>query len=56
MLDNKAEYECRIINYEKEYYRLNELVKRLENENAELKETIVGLCKSAFVKRGADNG
>ena len=35
-------------NYESEYYRLIEEVKRLENENCELRETILGMCKALF--------
>lgn len=35
-------------NYEEEYYRLNEEVNKLKQENFELKETILGMCKSYF--------
>lgn len=51
MPESKATNDFRP-DYEKEYYKLIELVKHLENENAELKETIIGFCKSAFIKKG----
>lgn len=51
----KAVAECRP-DYEREYYRLIDVVKHLENENVELRETILGMCKSIFSKGSADNG
>lgn len=35
-------------NYEKEYDRLMEENRKLKTENAELKETILGMCKSLY--------
>lgn len=35
-------------NFEEEYYRLTSEAKILKNENLELKETIVGMCKKMF--------
>lgn len=40
-------------NFEEEYYRLTSEVKILKNENLELKETILGMCKKMF--RGSEN-
>ena len=38
--------------YKREYYRLFEQVKKLENENARLRDTILGMCESLFAERG----
>lgn len=38
-------------NYQEEYYRLTSEVKFLKNENLELKETILGMCKKMFKER-----
>ena len=35
-------------NYEKEYDRLIEENRKFKTENAELKETILGMCKSLY--------
>ncbi|MCI7527299.1 MAG: hypothetical protein MSA65_03255 [Mollicutes bacterium] len=34
--------------FQEEYYRLTSEVKILKNENLELKETILGMCKKMF--------
>lgn len=40
-------------NYEEEYYRNIEKIVKLERENAELKNTIIAMCKT-FCKGGAE--
>lgn len=42
-------------NYQEEYYRLISEVKFLKNENLELKETILGMCKKMF-RESENNG
>ena len=37
--------------YKKEYYRHIEIIKKLETENAELKNTILNMCKWLFCQR-----
>lgn len=54
MADEKLVCEC-APDYKAEYYRLINEVMRLKNENAELKGTLIGLCKSVFMKEGAVN-
>lgn len=39
--------ECRP-DFQREYYRLIEEVKKLKNENYELKNTLLGICKTLF--------
>lgn len=41
-------------NYESEYYRQQVLIKKLYSENKELRDTIIGMCKTLFVKGGAE--
>ena len=38
-------------NYEQEYYRHIEIIKKLEDENARLQKTILGMCKWLFAER-----
>lgn len=40
-------------NYEEEYYRNIEKIVKLERENAELKDTIIAMCKT-FCKGGTE--
>lgn len=40
--------------YENEYYRHIEIIKKLEDENARLQKTILGMCKYFFAER-SDN-
>lgn len=40
------------LDFEAEYYRAVETIKKLENENAELKNTLLGMCKSLFCHKG----
>lgn len=37
--------------YEREYYRHIEIIKKLENENTELKNTILNMCNWLFGQR-----
>lgn len=39
-------------NYESEYYKHIELIKKLEDENTKLRETIIGMCNALFLERG----
>ena len=41
-------------NYESEYYRQQELIKELYSENKELRDTIIGMCKTLFLKGGTE--
>ncbi len=36
--------------YKSEYYRQEELIRNLMDENRELKDTIIGICKLLFCK------
>lgn len=38
-------------NYEQEYYRHIEIIRKLETENTELKNTILNMCKWLFCQR-----
>jgi hypothetical protein len=38
--------------YQSEYYRQQELIKKLYSENQELRDTIMGMCKTLFMKGG----
>jgi hypothetical protein len=38
-------------NYEAEYYRQEKLIKELLNENRELRETLINMCKWLFFKQ-----
>lgn len=38
-------------NYEQEYYRHIKIIKKLEKENTELKNTILNMCKWLFCQR-----
>lgn len=40
--------------YESEYYRQEELIKKLYSENKELRDTIIGMCKALYEKGGAE--
>ncbi len=44
---DKCECGCHP-DFEREYYRLIEEVKKLENENYELKNTLIGMCKTLY--------
>ncbi len=48
-MDEKCSCDCHP-DFERKYYRLIEEVKKLENENCELRETILGMCKTLFNK------
>lgn len=48
-MDGKCSCDCHP-DFEREYYRLIEEVKKLENENCELRETILGMCKTLFTE------
>lgn len=54
MMDRECKTECRP-DYEAEYYRLIEEVKRLNNENCELRETTLGMCKTLFLEERENN-
>lgn len=51
MSDNKPVCESSP-DYKKGYFRLLEQVQSLENENARLRDTILGMCKWLFAERG----
>lgn len=53
--DNRCVCETRP-NYESEYYRQEELIKKLYSENKALKDTIIGMCQTLFTKGGASDG
>ena len=40
------------LNYEAEYYRQEEMLKKLICENQRLKDTIIGMCESLYGKGG----
>lgn len=43
-------------NYEHEYYRHIEEIERLTKENQELKDALIGMCKTLFIgKETRDN-
>ena len=38
--------------YENEYYRHIEIIKKLKDENETMQKTILGMCKCLFAERG----
>lgn len=51
MNDNNERCVCEARpDYESEYYRQVELIKKLYCENKELRDTIIGMCKTLFLK------
>lgn len=50
MTDNIPVCECRP-NYEQEYYRHIEEIERLTKENQELKDALIGMCKTLFIEK-----
>lgn len=54
MTDRECKTECRP-DYEAEFYRLIEEVKRLEHENCELREIMLEMCKTLFLKERESN-
>lgn len=50
MKDNIPVCKCEP-NYEQEYYRHIEEIKRLAKENKELKDALIGMCKTLFIEK-----
>ena len=45
----ETSYKCDcVLDYESEYYRLREEVRQLCEENAILRDTLIGMCKHIF--------
>ena len=54
-MDKEACENENMPNFQEEYYRLTSEIKFLKNENLELKETILGMCKKMF-RESENNG
>ena len=50
MTNNETKGECRP-DYEREYYRHIEIIKKLTDENETLQRTILGMCRHLFVEK-----